>query len=86
MTTDVLEKAKALEREIASLELDIAGYDYLVKKLEDDEDVVMHIEGITRFSYKVNQELADFMIRHYKEKISDRQTSLAILQKQFNEL
>lgn len=86
MTTEVLEKAKALEKEIGSLELDIAGYDYLVKKLEDNEDVVIHIEGITRFSYKVNKELADFMINHYKAKISDRQTSLAILQKQFNEL
>lgn len=86
MTTEVLEKAKELEKEIGSLELDIAGYDYLVKKLEDDEHVVMHIEGITRFSYQVNKELADFMIAHYKSKISDRQNRLAILKKQFNAL
>lgn len=86
MTTEILEKAKALEKEIAELELDIAGYGCLVKKLEDDEDMVIHIEGITRFSYKVNKELADLMISHYQAKINDRQTSLAILQKQFNEL
>ena len=85
MTTDILEKAKALEKEITELELDITGYECLLKKLQT-ETVVMHIEGISRFSYKVNGDLVDCMINHYRTKIRKRQFRLETLKKLFLEL
>lgn len=85
MTTELLEKAKKLENEMIELELDITGYECMVRKLMQGK-VVIHVEGIDKYSFKVDKDLKSYMIQHYQEKISNRKAKLEYLKKLFNEL
>ena len=85
MTKELLEKAKELEVDIAELELSSSGYECMVRKLMQGK-VVIHVEGIVKFSFKVEKDLESYMIQHYQEKISNRKARLEILKKQFSEL
>ena len=85
MTKEQLDKAKSIENEINELELDITGYECMVRKLMKGK-VVIHVEGIVKFSFNVDKDLGSYMIQHYQEKISNRKERLEILKKQFNEL
>ena len=85
MTKEQLDKAKSIENEMIELELDITGYECMVRKLMQGK-VVLHVEGIVKFSFKVDKDLESYMIQHYQEKISNRKARMEILKKQFNEL
>ena len=85
MTKEQFDKAKSIENEMIELELEITGYECMVRKLMLGK-VVIHVEGIVKFSFKVDKNLGSYMIQHYQEKISNRKARLEILKKQFNEL
>ena len=85
MTKEQLDKAKSLEQEMIELDLDITGYECMVRKLMQGK-VVLHVEGIAKFCFNVDKHLESYMIQHYQEKISNRKARLEILKKQFNEL
>ena len=85
MTKEQLDKAKSIENEMVELELEITGYECMVRKLMQGK-VVMHVEGIAKYSFKVDGNLESYMIHHYQEKLSNRKARLEILKKQFNEL
>ena len=85
MTKEQLDKAKSLEQEMIELDLDITGYECMVRKLMEGK-VVLHVEGIAKFCFNVDKHLESYMIQHYQEKISNRKARLEILKKQFNEL
>lgn len=85
MTKEQLDKAKSIENEMIELELEITVYECMVRKLMQGK-VVIHVEGIVKYSFKVDKNLESYMIQHYQEKISTRKARLEILKKQFNEL
>ena len=48
MTKEQWDKAKSLEQEMIELDLDITGYECMVRKLMQGK-VVIHVEGIVKF-------------------------------------
>ena len=85
MTEDILKKGNMLSDQMSALKNLITGCEALLKELQKG-NLVVSTDAIPLFQYRVDDELGEYMISHYKKKLRGFHSQLELLEQQFKQL